>query len=586
MHEFTLWAPRAEKIRLVLGESDPRMMDGPDKKGWWRLTVEQATFGQDYAFLIDDDATPYPDPRSMSQPEGVHGASRLYDQRQFKWTDQAWHSPPLGSGVLYEVHIGTFSEEGDFEGAIRHLDHLVDLGVTHVAIMPVVEFAGRRGWGYDGVCLFAVHGPYGGPDGLKRFVNACHARNLAVILDVVYNHFGPVGNYTNKFGPYLTDKHVTPWGAAVNFYEGGSDEARRFFCDNAQMWLRDFHCDGLRLDAVHEFIDRSAVNFMEQLSAEVERLGSMMGRRFILIAESDLNDPRIVRPREALGYGMDAQWSDDFHHSLFTLLWSDPGKGYYDDFGAMSDLVKAIKHVFVFDGCYSGYRNHSHGRPVEGLSAHHFLAYDQNHDQVGNRALGERLEHLVGMDAAKLAIGLTLMAPFVPMLFMGEEFATSAPFLYFADHEEEEMRRLVSEGRKRDFAAFGWDGTDIPDPESPETFDRSKLPWNEVHEARHAEMLDWTKKLIRLRRHTIDLNDGDLGHLDVECNEERKCLTMQRGSVRVIANFGAETVHKQLLETEMLELASTPAIHLSDGRINVPEHGLAILCASQAENSR
>ena len=586
MHEFTVWAPRAKQMKVRLDEAEPLLMEGPDRKGWWRLKVEKAGYGQNYSFLIDDNPMGYPDPRSAWQASGVHGPSRVYDQSLFQWTDKAWHSPPLGSGILYELHIGTFSAEGTFDGAIRHLDHLVDLGITHVSLMPIAEFAGARGWGYDGVALFAAHEPYGGPDGLKRFVNACHAKNLAVLLDVVYNHFGPVGNYTNMFGPYLTELHRTPWGAAVNFYEGGSDEVRRFFCDNAQMWLREYHADGLRLDAVHEFIDRSAVHFMEQLSAEVERLGAMMGRKFVLIAESDLNDPKLVRPREARGYGMDAQWSDDFHHALFTLLWSDPGKGYYDDFGTMNNLVKSLQHVFVFDGCYSGYRDHSHGRPVEGLSAHHFLGYDQNHDQVGNRAKGERLEHLVGMDAAKLALGLTLTAPFVPMLFMGEEFATSAPFMYFADHEEEEMRRLVSEGRKRDFAAFGWDEDEIPDPEDVETFRSSQLIWDEVHQDKHAEMLDWTRKLIDLRRHTIDLNDGDLGHVKVECSEESKCLTMQRGSVRVIANFGTETVHKQLMEMESISLASMAEIKVSGGKISVPKYGLAILCARRAENWR
>ena len=586
MYEFTVWAPHARQMQLRLGETETLPMQGPDKKGWWRLTAEGAGFGQNYAFLIDDDATAYPDPRSLWQASGVHGPSRTYDQSLFQWTDGSWHSPPLGSGILYELHLGTFSGEGTFDGAIRHLDHLVELGITHVALMPVAEFAGDRGWGYDGVSLFAVHEPYGGPEGLKRFVNACHSKNLAVILDVVYNHFGPVGNYANRFGPYLTDLHRTPWGAAVNFYEGGSDEVRRFFCDNAQMWLREYHADGLRLDAVHEFIDRSAVHFMEQLSGEVERLGAMMGRKFVLIAESDLNDPKLVRPREAQGYGMDAQWSDDFHHSLFTLLWSDPGKGYYDDFGTMQDLVKSLQSVFVFDGCYSGYRDHSHGRPVQGLSAHHFLGYDQNHDQVGNRALGERLEHLAGLDGAKLALGLTLTAPFVPMLFMGEEFAASSPFLYFADHEEEQMRRLVSEGRKRDFAAFGWKEDEIPDPEAAETFRRSKLLWEEVREGRHAEMFEWAKQLIRLRRHTIDLNDGDLGHVLVESSEEAKCLTMQRGSIRVIANFGADPVRRELLEAETLELTSMSGIYVSDGKVTVPQHGLAILCAARAEHSR
>jgi maltooligosyltrehalose trehalohydrolase len=581
MHEFKVWAPRAQQMRLTIDGREPVPMqcaaEDSDAHGWWSLVVDDAGPGTDYAFLIDDDPTPYPDPRSAWQPNGVHAASRVYDQRAFRWTDKAWHTPPLSSGILYELHIGTFSAEGTFDSAIPHLDHLVDLGITHVEVMPVNEFAGNRGWGYDGVFLYAVFEPYGGPDGFKRFVDACHAKNLAVVLDVVYNHFGPVGNYAGKFGPYLTDRYHTPWGAAVNFNEGGSDEVRRFFIDNALMWLKDYHCDGLRLDATHEFIDRSAVHFMEQLSAEVARLGTMLGKKFSLIAESDLNDPKFVRPIEARGYGMDAQWSDDFHHALFTLLWSDPGRGYYDDFGSMDDLVKAIKGAFVFDGKYSKYRHHTHGRPVDGLLAHHFLAYIQNHDQVGNRAAGERLEHLVGLEPAKVALGLVLTVPFIPMLWMGEEFAASSPFLYFADHEEEEMRRMVSEGRKRDFAAFGWKEDEIPDPEDPETFERSKLNWNEVHQGNHAEMLQWTKDLIALRRSNVDLNDGDFGHLQVSCTQDGKGLTMQRGTVRVLAYLGDGTMPCTLGDGESLTLASSPEVKVNGKQLTLPKMSLAVL---------
>lgn len=577
MHEFRVWAPRAQRLQLQLNDRELLAMNGPDAKGWWSLPVEKAGCNTDYAYLVDEDPTPYPDPRSAWQPRGVHAASRVYDQSAFQWTDGNWHCPPLSSAILYELHVGTFSKEGTFDGAIQHLDHLHELGITHIEVMPINAFAGNRGWGYDGVFLFAPFEPFGGPEGFKRFVDACHAKNLAVILDVVYNHFGPVGNYTNKFGPYLTDRYHTPWGAAVNFHEGGSDEVRRFFCDNALMWLKEYHVDGLRLDAVHEYIDRSAVHFMEQLSAEVERLGATMGRKFVLIAESDLNDPKFVRPLEAHGFGMDAQWSDDFHHSLFTLLWSDPGRGYYDDFGSMDDLVKSLKRVFVYDGCFSGYRQHTHGRPVDGLSAHHFLGYIQNHDQVGNRAAGERLEHLVGMDATKVALGLVLTAPFIPMLFMGEEFAASAPFLYFADHEEEEMRRLVSEGRKRDFAAFGWKEEDVPDPELPETMERSKLDWSEIHTGKHEQMLSWVKELIKLRRATVDLNDGDLGHMQVESKLEDKALVMRRGSVRVMANLGADPVKMMLQDSEEVRLSSTDRIVISGKQIVMPKMSFAVL---------
>ncbi len=576
MHTFDLWAPNASQVTLKLGEQTVPM-EGPNAMGWYTASVPEAQCGMKYAYLLDDDEVPYPDPRSLWQSDGVHGASRLYDHGAFQWTDQHWQ-PPIPSGaIIYELHVGTYSREGTFDGAIQHLDHLCELGITHIELLPVAEFAGNRGWGYDGVALFAVFEPYGGPDGLKRLVDACHSKGLAVVMDVVYNHFGPVGNYTNKFGPYLTEDYKTPWGAAVNFSKGGSDEVRRYFCDNAIMFLRDYHMDGLRLDAVHEFIDRRSVHFMEQLSAEVEQLSATLGRKLILIAESDLNDPKIVRPREAGGYGMDSQWSDDFHHALFTLLYDkEPGRGYYDDFGSMEQLVKALKSAFVYTGEYSKYRKYSHGRPVSNLSAHHFLGFSQNHDQVGNRALGERLEHLVGIDGAKVALGLVLTAPFLPMIFMGEEFASSSPFLYFADHEDEEMRRLVSEGRKNDFKLF-FGEADVPDPEAVETFEKSKLNWNEVHKGHHQEMLDWTKALVRLRRATLALNDGDFGHLSVEGSEETKSLTMQRGTVRVLMNLGKKNVSYKTKEDEQLCLCSRQDVHLGGDAVVLPPVTIAIL---------
>lgn len=576
MHKFGVWAPKAKKMFLKWRDQ-VLPMEGPNRRGWWTLPVEDAGCGDEYAYMIDDDPTPYPDPRSLRQAKGVHGPSVLYNHESFEWHDQLWRGSPKAGSVIYELHIGTFSKEGTFDGAIQHLDYLADLGVTHLELMPVAEFAGDRGWGYDGVALFATHEPYGGPDGLKRFVDACHAKGLSVILDVVFNHFGPVGNYTNKFGPYLTDKHKTPWGAAVNLDEGGSDEVRRFFVDNALMWLRDYHCDGLRFDAVHEFIDRSAVHFMEQISVEVERLGATVGREFYLIAESDLNDPRVIRPREAQGYGMDSQWSDDFHHSLFTLLYTkEPGVGYYDDFGSMDDLHKALKHAFVFDGKYSGYRMRKHGRPVEALSAHHFVHFDQNHDQVGNRAFGERLEHLCGLEAAKVAIGLVLLAPYVPMLFMGEEWATSAPFLYFADHEDEQMRKAVAEGRKSDFAAFGF-GDDVPNPEDMKTFEDSKLRWDEMGEGKHAEMLAWTKALIKLRRCNVCLNDGNMHHLMVSTDDKRKTLVMQRDAMRVAANLGGENYQVDLLDGEKFCMASNSSVSHDGSRVTLPPMTLAVL---------
>ncbi|HZY64105.1 MAG TPA: malto-oligosyltrehalose trehalohydrolase [Edaphobacter sp.] len=575
MHEFNLWAPKAQKMSVKIGDA-VYPMSGPDESGWWKAQVEQAGNGTDYAFLLNDDPNAYPDPRGLWQPHGVHGPSRIYDQRAFEWSDERWQGPPLSGAIIYEMHVGTFTEAGTFDAAIEQLDDLVDLGITHVELMPVVEFPGKHGWGYDGVALFAVNSLYGGPDGLKRFVDACHARGLAVLLDVVYNHFGPVGNYTTKFGPYLTDRHCTPWGEAVNFEDAGGDQVRRFFCDNAIMWMRDYHVDGLRLDAVHEFMDRSAIHFMEQLSSEVEILSSMLERKLVVIAESDLNDPRLVKPREAGGYGMDAQWSDDFHHALFTLLHAEKGKGYYSDFGTMEKLAKALTQAFVYDGIYSRYRQRIHGRPINGLSAHHFIGFIQNHDQVGNRATGDRLEHIVGMDCAKIASAIVMTAPFIPLIFQGEEFAASTPFQYFADHEDAAMAKAVLEGRKREFAAFGWDPNVIPDPEKLETFQRSKLKWEERKEGKHGEMLEWFRRLIELRRHSPSLNDGDLSHMKVLFDEEKRWLTMERNMVLTMCNLGGEPVELEGAINRPLILASRDGVQVTEGKVLMPPHTLAI----------
>ena len=583
MHRFGIWAPKARKVSLQW-RGQVLALSGPDLRGWWGLAVADAGCGDEYAFLLDDDTTPYPDPRSLRQKGGVHGPSELYDHSLFEWHDQLWRGSPKTGSIIYELHIGSFSKEGTFDGAIKHLQYLTELGVTHVEVMPVASWSGKQGWGYDSVALFAPHEPYGGPDGFKRFVDACHAAGLSVILDVVYNHFGPVGNYTVKFGPYLNPDRKTPWGDAVNLDQAGSDEVRRFFIDNALMWLRDYHCDGLRFDAIHAFIDLSAVHFMEQISVEVERLSSTLSKEFYLIAESDLNDPRVVRPREGHGYGMDSQWSDDFHHALFALLYSpkEAETGYYADFGLLADLHKVLKNAYVYDGQYSQFRKRRHGRPAEGLSAHHFVHFVQNHDQVGNRAKGERHEHLLGLAAAKVSLGLLLTAPFIPMLFMGEEWATTSPFLYFADHEDEEMRRSVAEGRKREFAAFGFDG-DVPDPEDQQTYEMSKLQWEEQGQGKHAEMLAWVKALIKLRRQTVALNDGDLHHLLVSTDNERQTLVMQRDEARILINFGEQPCTFALLEGEKLELISQEGVGIHDNSLDLPSMTMAILLSTLEE---
>ena len=581
MHDFTLWAPIPKKVVLKTADQ-VHPMQGPSDKGYWKTTLDVPP-GTEYAFLLDDDMTPYPDPRSLSQPHGVHSPSATYNHESFVWDDATWHRPPLSGAVIYELHIGTFTSVGTLDAAIERLPYLFELGITHVEVMPVAEAAGNRGWGYDGVDLYAVNGAIGGPDAFKRFVNACHCNGIGVILDVVYNHFGPVGNYLNKFGPYTTEKHVTPWGNAVNFEDSGSDEVRQFFSDNALMWMLDFHVDGLRLDAVHEMVDRSAVHFLEQLSANVDNLSATLGRRLFLIAESDLNNPSIVRSTEVGGYGMDAQWSDDFHHSLFTLLHvEEGGKGYYDDFGEFECLAKSLKNMFVYDGAYSVYRKRRHGRPVDGLSAHHFIGFIQNHDQVGNRATGDRLQHIIGVDRTKAALGLVLTAPFIPMLFQGEEYAASTPFLYFADHEDPEMAKRVSQGRKKDFAAFGWDEAQIPNPEDLSTFTDSKLKWAEVTEPLHADMLNWTRALIKLRRSSISLNDGDLGHIKVTFSEDSKWLRMDRNLVSIFTNLGEAPYEFPVGEEHCILLASKPdQTFIASGKVIIPPNGFAILSAER-----
>ncbi len=547
----------------------------PCAGGWWEAAVEAARPGTDYAYFLDDEDLALPDPRSLWQPHGVHGVSRIYDHDDYQWSDKGWEAPPLKSAVLYELHVGTFTPEGTFAAAETKLEALKDLGVTHVELMPVNAFPGRQGWGYDGVDLFAPHEPYGGPDGLKHLVDSCHRHGLAVLLDVVYNHLGPAGNYLGKFGPYFTQSHHTPWGDAVNLEDAGSHEVRRFFCDNALMWLRDYHMDGLRLDAVHAYMDRSATHFMEQLATAVRRLEAETGRQLVVIAESDLNDPRLVTAVEASGYGMDAQWSDDFHHALVTVLTGERS-GYYADFGSLADLAKALREAFVYDGRYSAYRDRIHGRSVRGLPGWRFLGYSQNHDQVGNRAKGERLGQLVNSGRAKIAAAIEMTAPFVPMLFQGEEWAASAPFQYFTNHEEG-LGKLVSEGRKKEFAAFGWDPSEVPDPQAPETWQRSKLNWAERDQAEHAEMLMWYRDLIALRKRTPELTNGDMEAVRVRFSEQEKWLAMERAPVTVVFSLAQQPVKIEVRPGSRLTLRSQTGVQLLDGKVLLPPDSAAVL---------
>jgi maltooligosyltrehalose trehalohydrolase len=575
MHTFEVWAPNAKTVAVKLND---RQIDlQKEERGYWRKTLEDAQPGDDYFYILDREELPLPDPRSRFQPSGVHGPSRIVDHGSFTWADKYWQAPPLSGAIIYELHIGTFTPGGTFDSTIEKLDYLREVGITHVELMPVNEFPGNRGWGYDGVDLYAPHHAYGGPEGLKRLVNACHEKGLAVLLDVVYNHLGPVGNYLNRFGPYFNENYHTPWGAAVNLDGAGSTEVRRFFCDNALMWLRDYHFDGLRLDAVHAFLDRSATHFLEQLSEEVDALEAQLERHLLLIAESDLNQPLVVTPREANGYGMDAQWSDDFHHALHAVLTGERD-GYYADFGSLAQLAKALKFVFVYDGQYAEHRGRNHGRPVKGLGGTRFLGYLQNHDQIGNRAQGDRSSQLLSTERVKIAAALVLLSPFVPMLFQGEEFAASTPFQYFTDHDDAEVGKAVTEGRRKEFASFGWNPESVPDPQGTDSFERSKLKWEETQTEPHRNILDWHRKLIALRHSSPDLVDGRLEMVHVETDEENNILTLRRGRFEIVCNLGTAPFVRQACANTELALSSHAGIVIQpSGEIALPPDSVAIL---------
>ncbi|HVZ36396.1 MAG TPA: malto-oligosyltrehalose trehalohydrolase, partial [Polyangiaceae bacterium] len=480
---------------------------------------------------------------------------------------------PLEQGVIYELHIGTFTSAGTFAGAIERLDQLVELGVTHLELMPLAEFPGSRGWGYDGVDLFAPHHAYGTPDDLKRLVDACHARGLSVLLDVVYNHLGPDGNYLGRFGPYFTREYATPWGAAVNLDGSGSDEVRRFFCDNALMWLENYHFDGLRLDAVHALLDRSAVPFLEQLTREVATLGQRLGRRKVLIAESDLNDPRLVRSYESGGLGCDGAWSDDFHHSLHALLSGERG-GYYADFGELSDVRQALTQGFAYAGRYSAFRGRSQGRPLTGVPLSRLVGYLQNHDQIGNRAAGDRLGRSLSPEQLELAAALVLTGPFVPLLFQGEEWNAASPFQYFTDHQSPELGRAITLGRQRECVARGERLENVPDPQALETFQASKLDWYELVLPEHRSVLDWYRTLIRLRRSEPDLVSPEIP--EVRIDPGGRWLTSRRGRVLVAANFTPGPLGLPTSVGARLLLGSRGA-EVSSGVVTLPGWGVGIL---------
>jgi maltooligosyltrehalose trehalohydrolase len=574
----SVWAPSAASVAMVT--ENQRIEMSRDSGGWWHAELNPELARADYAFSLNGGQS-LPDPRSPFQPHGVHGFSRPVDHSSFQWRHARWQPAPLSPAIIYECHIGTFTQSGTFDAAIEHLGDLRDLGVTHVEVMPVAEFPGARGWGYDGVDLFAPHHSYGGPDAMKRFVDAAHGHGLGVILDVVYNHLGPEGNYLAKFGSYFTGRYHTPWGDAVNLDDRDSDEVRRYFCDNALMWLRDYRIDGLRLDAIHAIFDASAIPFLEQLGVEVHELEAEVGRHLVVIAESDLNQPQIVTAREAGGIGLDAQWNDDFHHALHTILTGETA-GYLADFGSIAQLAKCLTRGFVYDGIYSKSRRRTHGRPVLALSAHRFVAFMQNHDQVGNRAMGERLGHLVTMDQLKISAALLLTAPFIPMLFQGEEWNASSPFQYFTDFQDSALAESVRKGRQAEFASFVADTSKVPDPQASETFVRSKLNWDERERGEHREILDWYRQLISLRRSVRDFENGRLDLDAVTFDEDARWISVNRGGSVVICNFAATEQRIPIGNdaTELrVSLASRPEVRFDGKSIELPAVSVAILAA-------
>jgi maltooligosyltrehalose trehalohydrolase len=558
--EFAVWAPQRNRVR-VLTDGTTRAM-ARDDAGWWRTDVAEAGPGTAYSFLLDDDPTPLPDPRSLRQPTGVHGASRVYDHNGFMWTDHAWTGRNLPGSVIYELHIGTFTPGGTFGSAIERLDHLVQLGVDMVEVLPVNAVDGPRNWGYDGVGWYAVTENYGGPDSFKRFVNACHARRMGVVLDVVYNHLGPSGAYLDRFGPYFAGSNI--WGPSINLDGPYSEAVRRFVIDNALMWLRDFHVDGLRLDAVHALRDERATHVLEQLAVEVQGLSAFVGRPLSLIAESDRNDPRIITAREGGGYGLDAQWCDDIHHCLHTSLTGE-SQGYYADFAAagLTGLAHVFCRAFLHEGTWSSFRQRTHGAPVDThrIPGHRFLAYLQNHDQIGNRATGDRLSATLSPGLLACGAALVLSGPFTPMLFMGEEWGARTPWQFFCYFPDEELRDAVREGRTAEFGEHGWDdGSTVPDPCADATFTDSQLDWDEPAQEPHATLLRVYQELIALRRSRPELSDPWLDKVDVDFDEGARTVVLHRGRLRVAVNLGGELVSIDLHSpVERILLASEPS---------------------------
>lgn len=538
--EFLLWAPLAEKTEVLINGVGGYYPE-PVGEGYWSLTHKDLKPGVRYRIKINDEALP--DPASLSQPEGVHHSSEAADLNAFRWDDADWKGPEKAKIIFYELHTGTFSHEGNFRGIAGKLDHLKDLGITAIEIMPVAQFPGSRNWGYDGVYPFSVQNSYGGAAGLQELVNICHKNGLAVILDVVYNHLGPEGNYLNEFGPYFTDKYKTPWGKAINFDDEWCDGVRRFYIENMLMWLRDFHIDGLRLDAVHAIKDFSAKHILQELREYADALQDVTGRKYLLIAESDLNDTRFVKTPEQGGYGLDMQWCDEFHHALHALVTGERN-GYYEDFGDTWQLIKTLNRAYVYDGIYSSHRKKTFGSSTDGIPGNKFVVFTQNHDHIGNRMMGERIGEMIGFETLKLVAGTMFVSNFVPLIFMGEEYNDSHPFLYFTSHTDEELQELVREGRKREFSEF-MAQEEVPDPQSEAVFNKSKL--DEDFSGSQKLLFEFYKKLINLKKNHPVWKSYDRSHTNaVSADEKLIYITKKIDNNQLIAILNYDSSEKNV----------------------------------------
>ncbi|MCT7962662.1 malto-oligosyltrehalose trehalohydrolase [Laspinema sp. D1] len=543
--EFTVWAPTLKDVAVVIADEDKQRAIAMEQQaeGYWKATAEGITPGTRYFYRLDGDLM-RPDPAAHLQPDGVHGASAVVDPNAFSWSDRSWCNLPLEEYIIYELHVGTFTPEGTFEAIIPRLGVLKELGINAIEIMPVAQFPGDRNWGYDGVFPFAVQNSYGGPDKLKQFVDACHQQGIAVIIDVVYNHLGPEGNYLGDFGPYFTNKYRPLWGDAMNFDEEYSDGVRNFFIENALYWLREYHIDALRLDAIQAIFEMGARPFLQQLSDAVADLSEQEGRKFYITAESDLNDVRVLRPKELGGYGLDSQWCDDFHHVLHTLLTGESDR-YYQDFGQIQQLVKSFKEGFVYDGVYAPHRKRRHGNSSKDQPAHQFIVFSQNHDQTGNRIGGDRLSDLISFDGLKLAAATVLLSPFLPFLFMGEEYGETAPFLYFVSHSDPDLIEAIRQDKQKEFTQ-GLKSGKFNNPQDVNTFNQCKLNWEKHQQGQHQILWNFYRRLIELRRTVPALKKLSKETLDCSCLKAENLLWVRRwtenSQVFYVINFSTNPV--------------------------------------------